>query len=323
MKSVFYILFILIFSSQQISAKKHSNGNYKHPAGKYITVNGAKLWVETMGKGEPLFLIAGGPGNSHLYMHSFDALKDSFLLVFIDAFGRGKSDTALNAAEYTIERDVEDIEGLRKASGYEHFNLLGHSYGTLVAQSYALKYGQHLNHLILADGLYNAAMWQENDDNCNHEFSENDPEMWDSLMTLRKQGLHSSDALHHNLYFNNFHNGLLYTYYPENGKKFPVDTTYPNDFNSKLYYQFVGSDGDFIVGNEIAKYDVSTELKNLKMPVLIIAGRYDRISVPKFSILYKKYCPQATFVMFEHSGHWPQLEEPEKEFPLIRSFLKR
>lgn len=311
---------MLIFSSLSISAKKHNNTNYKHPAGKYITVNGSKLWIETMGKGEPLFLIAGGPGNSHLYMHSFDALKDSFQLIFIDNFGRGKSDTAANVGEYSISRDVEDIEGIRKALDLERFNFLGHSYGTLVGQSYAIKYGQHLNHLILADGLYNAAMWQENDDNCNHEFSEQEPELWDSLMILRKQGLKSSDEKHYSLY-GKFHVSLVYTYSPPNQKKFPSDDSYPNNFNPKVYYQLVGSDGDFVVGNDIAKYDVTAELKNLKMPVLIIAGRYDRVSVPKFSILYKKYCPQATFVMFEHSGHWPMLEEPEKEFPLIRSFL--
>ena len=83
-----------------------------------------------------------------------------------------------------------------------------------------------------------------------------------------------------------------------------------------------GKDGDFVVGNEIAKFDVRDELKNFKMPVLIIAGRYDRVSVPKFAVLYKKYCPQAKFVMFEQSGHNPQIEEQEKEFDLIRTFLR-
>lgn len=38
--------------------------------------------------------------------------------------------------------------------------------------------------------------------------------------------------------------------------------------------------------------------------------------------LIKAYCPQAKFVMFEKSGHNPQVEEPEEEFALIRSFLK-
>jgi proline iminopeptidase len=58
------------------------------------------------------------------------------------------------------------------------------------------------------------------------------------------------------------------------------------------------------------------------MPVLVIAGRYDRVSVPKFAVQYKNYCPQAKFVMFEKSGHNPQVEEPELEFKIIKDFIK-
>ena len=65
------------------------------------------------------------------------------------------------------------------------------------------------------------------------------------------------------------------------------------------------------------------QLKDLKMPVLIVAGRYDRVSVPVFAVQYKTYCPQARFVMFEKSGHNPQVEEPEKEFKIIREFLAK
>jgi hypothetical protein len=36
---------------------------------------------------------------------------------------------------------------------------------------------------------------------------------------------------------------------------------------------------------------------------------------------YIEYCPQAKFVMFEHSGHNPQVEELGKLFPLIENFL--
>jgi proline iminopeptidase len=38
---------------------------------------------------------------------------------------------------------------------------------------------------------------------------------------------------------------------------------------------------------------------------------------------YKKYCPQAEFVMFEQSGHNPQVEEPSILFDVIREFLRK
>jgi proline iminopeptidase len=48
-------------------------------------------------------------------------------LVYYDAFGRGKSDTAKVVTEYSLERDIEDLEGLRKAMGFSKINILGHS----------------------------------------------------------------------------------------------------------------------------------------------------------------------------------------------------
>lgn len=314
-KQKVFLLIVFCFFNFAIKAQ------YLHPPGKFIEVNGAKLWVEMDGKGEPLFLIAGGPGSSDLYMHGFDGLKDSSLLVFVDYYGRGKSDTASDPKSYSIERDVEDLEGVRKALSLDRINVLGHSYGSVVAQLYAIKYGEHVNHLIIASGLYSGKMYQGADDNFIDILSKNQPELWDSLMSVRKKGFLSKDPIHYNLYFQILP-GLVFYYNPENAAKQPQDATYPNDFNLKLYYQLSGSDGDFIAGNDIAKFDVTAQLKTLKMPVLIVAGRYDRGHMPTFSTKYKEHCPKAQFVMFEQSGHFPQIEESEKVSALIREFLR-
>src|SRR6478736_5820251 len=254
--------------------------------GQYYTVNGAKLWVVRVGKGEPLIIIPGGPGGAHLPYRRFDSLaKSNIQLIYFDAFGRGKSDTAKDVKEYSLERDIEDIEGLRKAMHLNKINLLGHSYGSLVAQGYAVKYGQNLSHLIIANGFHSFIMWQENDDNSNHE--------------------------KHQEIYGRVPYGFLYAYNPVRFEPNPAvrRKPYPNPFNSKLYYQMVGKDGDFIVGSDIGNFDYRKDLKNLAMPVLIIAGRYDRVAVPWMEVKYKEYCPQARFVIFEHSGHNPQVEE--------------
>lgn len=294
---------------------------FKHPDGKYVKVNGANLWIETEGKGDPLFLISGGPGGAHVGLHSFAGLKDTCTLVYIDNFGRGKSDVAKDPSEYSINRDVEDIEGIRKALGYQKINVLGHSYGGMVAQAYAIKYPQYVKHLIIANSFFSGEMWQANDDNCNHEIKTNYPEVWERLMAVRAKGAHSSDPEHVKIY-GEVPYGFLYAYNPD---KFlhGIDPSYPNSFNLQLYYQLVGDDGDFIIGGDVAKADYRKQLKDLTMPVLIIAGRYDRVSVPTFAIQYKTYCPQAQFVMFEKSGHNPQVEEPEKEFKIIRELLSK
>ena len=114
------LLDIILFASAQ---------DIKYPDswtdGQYYTVNGAKLWVVTVGKGEPLMIIPGGPGSAHLSYRRFDSLaKSNIQLIYFDAFGRGKSDTAKDVKEYSLTRDIEDIEGLRKAMHLNKINLL-------------------------------------------------------------------------------------------------------------------------------------------------------------------------------------------------------
>jgi proline iminopeptidase len=315
MKKMVSLLFLICFFGV-LNAQNYPNS---YTDGKYVEVNGAKLYVVPVGHGDPLIIIPGGPGGAHPGYRVFDTLAKDNEIIYYDAFGRGKSDTAKDVKEYTLARDIEDVEGLRKALHFDKLNVLGHSYGGLVAQGYALKYPEHVNHLILANTFHSYLMWQANDDNSNHEIKINYPEVWDSLMIIREVGAVSSDPEHQRLY-SKVPYGFLYAYNPNNflsrGRK-----PYPNSFNSKLYYQMVGRDGDFIVGSDIGSFDYRKELKNLKMPVLIYGGRYDRVAVPVMMEKYKEYCPQAKFVMFERSGHNPQIEQPDELFPLIENFL--
>jgi proline iminopeptidase len=314
MKKIFGLLSLFFFVATQAQKLPDSFTD-----GKYVTVNGAKLWVVLVGKGDPIIIIPGGPGGSHLTYRVFDSLAKDNKIIYFDAFGRGKSDTAKDVTEYTLARDIEDIEGLRIALHFDKLNVLGHSYGGLVAQGYAIKYPSHVSHLILANTFHSFIMWQENDDNSNHEIKTNYPEIWDSLTKIREAGAISSDKKHQDLY-GKVPYGFLYAYNPDNflgrGRK-----PYPNSFNPKLYYQMVGKDGDFIVGSDIGNFDFRKDLKNLAMPVLIYGGRYDRVAVPYMMVKFKDYCPQAQFMMFERSGHNPQVEEPSRLFPVIEKFL--
>jgi proline iminopeptidase len=315
---IIFTVFISIAFTCYALAQKFPDSNKD---GQYYTVNGAKIWTVSLGKGDPVFLIAGGPGGSHPGMRGFDSLYSTNTLIYYDAFGRGRSDTAKDLKEYSIKRDVEDLEELRKVMGFKKIIVLGHSYGTVVAQGYALKYGQNVSHLILSAPFHSYAMWQENDDNYNREIRVNYPEVWDTLMIIRKQGYISSDSLHQVIY-GRVPYGFFYAYNPDKfigggGMK------YPNAFNARLYYQMVGKDGDFVVDSDIGTFDYRQQLKDLKMPVLILAGRYDRVAVPWMMVQYKQFCPQAAFHMFEKSGHNPFVEEPQKTFSIIRAFLNK
>ena len=159
-------------------------------------------------------------------------------------------------------------------------------------------------------------MWQANNNSCNYELKNQLPEVWDKVKKLRDEGFVSSSPEHQEAYA--LPSSLLYYYDGTNASKVSRDSLI---MNTEVYYTLVGFDGDFIIGGDVSKLDFRQDLKDLNMPVLIIEGRYDRVAIPKWSVKFKEYAPQAEFVMFEKSGHAPYIEETEKFFNLLNEFL--
>lgn len=290
-----------------------------HPPGRFITVGGKKLWYESEGRGEPLMLVAGGPGFSHAYFHPFlSALADARRVIYFDAFGTGKSERAGSAREYSLAGAVEDLEGLRRALGLGKVNVLGHSYGGFVAQLYAVKYPDSVSRLILANTFPSGDSLQGLQDSFNRQVRDHLPEVWEKVMRLRERGLRSASKEHQEAY--SVPPAFSFFYNPDNARHLPRE---PDIYNPALWYAMGGGDADFVVRGEISRFDVRARLKDLRMPVLVLAGRYDRMIPPGLTIRYKKLAPRATFVMFERSGHFPFIEEPEGFLAAVRGFLSR
>src|ERR1700719_3778993 len=104
-----------------------------------------------VGHGQPLLIVHGGPGASHDYFLPYLLpLAHHNKVVFIDERGSGKSQKLQDPSGYTVENMVEDVEGVRRSLGLGKITLMGHSFGGVLAQGYALKYQSNLSHLILA-----------------------------------------------------------------------------------------------------------------------------------------------------------------------------
>jgi proline iminopeptidase len=57
------------------------------------------------------------------------------------------------------------------------------------------------------------------------------------------------------------------------------------------------------------------------MPVLILAGRFDRALCPRYQLDFKRCAPQAQFRWMERSGTFAHIEEPETVLALLQEFL--
>ncbi|TYP77102.1 alpha/beta fold hydrolase [Aquimarina intermedia] len=285
-----------------------------------FTINGYNINIETRGSGGPIVFIAGGPGDSHDYLQgNFGSYYKSNQVVFFDGLGRGLSDDAKDAKEYSVANDVEILEEIRKVLDLEQWSVVGHSYGTIVAQAYAIKYPKKVSKMILISGFHSGLMWQANCDSYNQYAKTHFPQKWKTIDSLRKKGFISRDSLFSKVY------GSLpvkYVYYHNTKLKQPMPKKVKRSWNAEVYYGIVGDDADFHVTGSMGAIDFRKQLSQIKTPTLVVAGRYDGVSTPEFAMQYKHYMPQAEFVMFENSGHNPYLEEPEKFFKLFDEFLE-
>src|SRR4029077_9032240 len=115
-----------------------------------IDVGGAELYAREVGKGPAIIVLHGGPDFDQSYLlPEMDRLSDSYGLIYYDQRGRGKSASNVRPEDVTLASDIADLEKVRQSFHLESATLLGHSWGTVIALEYALKYPERVSHLIL------------------------------------------------------------------------------------------------------------------------------------------------------------------------------
>ena len=70
-----------------------------------------------------------------------------------------------------------------------------------------------------------------------------------------------------------------------------METAEPS--NHEVNCAIRGNDSGFVIGGSLAKLDFRPQLKDLRMPTLIVAGRFDRILFPRYQEQFRIYLPQA------------------------------
>jgi proline iminopeptidase len=289
-----------------------------HPPGRHYEVRGHRLWVETEGDGEPLLLLAGlGPAGSHVVFHPFfTGLAGTHRVIYVDLHGRGRSDRPGDLAEITFSGDVADVAELIGVLGLGPVHVYGFSYGGLLGQALALGHPGLLRSLIIANSLHSPEMWQANHANINAELARQHPEAWDRITALRAQGLRSTSpevaaqfaAAARLVRFCN----------PDNAALLADE---PGARNRELYPLFAGDDVDFVIGGEVARIpDFRPRLKDITVPVMVLAGRYDRALYPRLQRQFTEYAPQIRLEFMERSGSFSHVEEPGAVFALVREF---
>jgi proline iminopeptidase len=281
-------------------------------AGEYhVTLNGVQIHYTVRGSGPVMIAHSGGPGMDARGWNDFAKIDDFVTIVAIHPRGSGLSGHAAGGA-YLLSDYASDMEALRIHLGLEDPIVMGWSHGGMVAMQFAFTYPDSLSKLILFDTSAYFGEFLNDIEGAVQEFK-NEPWFEKSFAALEAEwaGDYKTDedmarlwAEEMKFYFKHF--DARAEVYHEHTKDLPLRIAPLKTFNEK----------------EAATMDLRPHLKKISVPTLVIVGRHDFITNVAMAEEIVKHIPNARLEIFEDSGHFALVEEPEKFYGVIKEFVK-
>lgn len=290
----------------------------------YIDAHGVLIYYEAFGQGAPLVVVHGGPGADHTYFLPWLLpLARTHRLIFIDERGSGKSQRLQETSQYTVEAMVEDVEDVRVALNLGKISLLGHSYGGVLAQAYALKYQQNLSHLILNSTFPSTRQMNEV---LAREKAQMPAGKLARLNQLEAAGLFGKgEAWEHGRYSEEYEKlawgpgyfAFLYGARPDSTYD-PAEGNAPT--NWELYRVMWGEHGEFVIDGNLKSVEYVDRLPTIHVPTLVMAGDHDECD-PSLSREMHEKIAGSKLVILPNSGHMNFVDQPDLWQKTVQDFL--
>ena len=259
----------------------------------FVAWRAGRTWYRIAGEPgrTPLLGLHGGPGSTHHYFAPLERLADERPIVLYDQLGCGASERPANV-DWNLGLFLEELDAVRHALGLERVHLLGTSWGGMLALEHALARQQTIASLILSSTLASAAEWEIEVKRLRDAIS-----LDDDAAAIREL-----DAQH------------VYR-----GEDRPELQAMRAGLGRSVYQAMWGPNEWTVVGS-LRGWDVRTRLDEIRIPTLVLRGKYD-LSTPAVAQTLLSGIPQAKDVVFDESSHMPVLEQTEDYLKEVRAFL--
>lgn len=265
---------------------------------KTIDIQGNSLTYYRDGSGETVLFVHGITTYSFIWERLIPFFKEKYDVILIDLLGCGDSDKPLNE-DFSLNRQAHLIREFCQKLGISKFHMVCHDVGGGIGQIFAVNYPGLLYDLTLINSVaYN--FWP-----VQPIIAMRTPIIRQIAMALLdygmfeliiKRGLYHKDRLS---------NELMDCFWK------PIKT----DVGRKGFLHFAKC-----LDNKNLT-EIEDEIRQLKMPVLIIRGDADVYLSASISEKLHAEIPHSRFVRFETAGHFMQIDEPEKISQTILEFI--
>ena len=289
---------------------------------KIITLdNGYHLWTNTQGEGDiHLLALHGGPGGNHEYWEdAAEQLKKQGLNVQVTMYDQlgslysdqpDFSDPEIAKKYLTYEYFLDEVDEVREKLGLDNFYLIGQSWGGLLVQEYAVKYGQHLKGAIIS------SMVDEID------------EYVDRVNELREKTLSpEAVAFMKECEAKNDYSNPKYQEYVQVMNEQYVDRKQPSklyhlkDLGGTAVYNVFQGDNEFVITGKLKDWHFRDQLKNINVPTLITFGEHETMPIETAKTM-NSLIPNSQLVTTPNGGHHHMVDNPDVYYKHLADFIR-
>lgn len=280
----------------------------------HVKVGDIDIFYTIAGAGPPCLVpsLAGTP----IYERTFTpVLQDVMQLVFVEL--RGNRTAVGEPDALTFDAMVDDLDGVRRALGLGRVAVLGHSAHAMLALAYAARYPDQTSHVLSIAGAPGVSA----------ERAARTATYWDLVASPERKRLLAENRarLTPEAMARLTPSERVIVPYAANGPLFFPDPSYDctplweghEQISELVFGRFWGPHGQF------GAFDADATLPKIAAPLFIGQGVFDFVAPPHAWEGELAKLPTATYHVFEHSGHYPQRDEPARFRAAVASWLGR
>ncbi len=281
----------------------------------FVEGAGARIYFKTMGRGMPLLLLHGGPGADHSdFLPALKPLARRHQLVLIDERGSGRSERLGDPTSYTLALMVKDIECVRKHLELEQWVVLGHSFGGILAQAYAVLHPMRLLGLVLAGTGSSARCIDADFRNLRKGLP---AALRSRLASYERAGIFQANGAYNKRYAAASAEAIApYMYARTPPQRFKN----PPPLGMEVLREMWVRHSDFRIDGNLKGFDFTKALARVRAPSLVVIGDRDLVSTATADVS-RASLPHATLVVMAECAHMMFIDQAVCFNRLLEVFL--
>lgn len=242
-------------------------------------------------------------------------------MIFYDQRGGGKSELPADTSRLLADRQVKDLDELRQFFRLDHFSLIAHSYGPLLAASYALAHPEVVTRMVFFGPVppYRGDFWSRYSKNLNARLdSTQRAAMARASRRMTDTSLSEAEA-----------RAGCREYWalgvrPRLAEPDRTAGLLKSDFcvTDVAGLRFGNRVGNRVIMGSYGDWDLRAQLGSLKVPLLVVHGEAETIPMDMVEA-WVASMPNAQILKVPRAAHFTYAERPEVVWPAVEVFLAK